>query len=142
MTTISQPGTRSSKRGQRTVAIERARWITTSAAPAATVAQNGEAPTTARLSTAPRSTVTHASNGICCPKDRRPEARINNSAIKKITKARAAICQISSSEPSPKSQTIQFIYHSIPSSARRLHQLGSQTRAEDQAILEHIAEKN
>ena len=46
-------------------------------APAVIVAQNGEAPTTPRLNTAPSKTVVHASKGRCCPKERRPEARIH-----------------------------------------------------------------
>jgi len=52
------PLTSDSNHGQRTLAIATSRCSTTIVSPAAIVAQNGDAPTTARLSTAAEGRVT------------------------------------------------------------------------------------
>lgn len=69
--------------------------------PAAIVGTSGDAPTTARLKTAPRSTVVQASNGPCWPNDRRPDRRIRANVTAKISAPRDPICQEIRSLPSP-----------------------------------------
>jgi hypothetical protein len=78
----------------------------TIAAAAHMVDQKGDAPTTARLSTAPTNTVVHASKGLCCPNERLPEIRTSTSAMTNTTQALAAICQKARSDPSPNTNSI------------------------------------
>ena len=63
--------------------------------------KNAEAPTMARLNTAPKTIVTTLSSGVCNPKDRLPDILIKTRAITKTATVRHAIWSVFKSLPAP-----------------------------------------